>query len=64
MRGNQTSGEIDALDATPVAKKCMEEGLLINCTQKNILRIMPPLVVTKEDILNAMKILEKALEIL
>lgn len=49
-------------DATIVANKCMEKGLLINCTQKNILRIMPPIIVKKQHIDMAVGILEKALE--
>ena len=41
-----------------VYKKCMEKGLLINCTQKNVLRIMPPLTVTKKEIDKAIAILD------
>ena len=48
--------QLDMEDASGVVAKCMEEGLLINCTQNNILRIMPPLVVTKEDIDKGMPI--------
>jgi len=49
-------------DASGVAETCMKEGLLINCTQKNILRIMPPLVVTKTHVDMAIEKLSKALE--
>jgi acetylornithine/N-succinyldiaminopimelate aminotransferase len=49
-------------DASPVAKECMEQGLLINCTQKNVLRIMPPITVTKKDIDVAIGKISKALE--
>jgi predicted acetylornithine/succinylornithine family transaminase len=34
----------------PVVEKCMEMGFLINCTQENILRFVPPLIVNKEEI--------------
>ena len=44
-----------------VVTKCMENGLLINCTQERILRLMPPLIVTKKDIDKAIGILDKAL---
>ena len=54
--------ELDMEDASPVFDACVEEGLLINYTQKNILRIMPPLTVTKDDIDLAMVKLAKALE--
>lgn len=49
-------------DASAITEECVKEGLLINCTQKNIVRIMPPVTVTKEDIDMAMEKLEKALE--
>jgi acetylornithine/succinyldiaminopimelate/putrescine aminotransferase len=39
--------ELDVEDGSAVYRKCLEKGLLINCTQKNILRIMPPLNVKK-----------------
>ncbi|MDD4956568.1 MAG: aspartate aminotransferase family protein [Candidatus Omnitrophica bacterium] len=49
-------------DATAVPGKCAKEGLLINCTQKNILRIMPPITVTEEEIDEALDKLSKVLE--
>jgi acetylornithine/N-succinyldiaminopimelate aminotransferase len=42
-----------------IYKHCLEEGLLINCTQETILRIMPPLNVTKLEIDKAIAILDK-----
>jgi acetylornithine/N-succinyldiaminopimelate aminotransferase len=41
--------------------KCMEEGLLINCTQDTVLRIMPPMTVSKREIDKAVSILDKVL---
>jgi acetylornithine/succinyldiaminopimelate/putrescine aminotransferase len=29
---------------------CLKEGFLINCTMDNVLRFMPPLVVSAEEI--------------
>lgn len=52
---------LDKEDASAITDICIAEGLLINCTQKNILRIMPPIVVKKKDIDMAVKKLEKAL---
>ena len=40
-------------------KECLEEGLLINCTQDTVLRIMPPLTVTRKEIDKAASILDK-----
>ncbi|MBF0215955.1 MAG: aspartate aminotransferase family protein [Candidatus Omnitrophica bacterium] len=54
--------ELNMEDGGPLAVKCLGGGLLINCTQKNILRIMPPMNVGKKDIDKAMKILQKAME--
>ncbi|RJR42680.1 MAG: aminotransferase class III-fold pyridoxal phosphate-dependent enzyme, partial [Deltaproteobacteria bacterium] len=49
-------------DGTPVVTACRERGLLINCTQGNILRFLPPLVVSKEEIDRGLEILAAALE--
>lgn len=45
-----------------IVEFCIEKGLLINCTQGNILRFLPPFVITKKDIDKAIKILEDALK--
>ena len=50
------------IEGDEIVKRCRDEGLLINCTQKNILRIMPPLIVKKGQAGKALKILEKALK--
>jgi predicted acetylornithine/succinylornithine family transaminase len=41
--------------------KALKKGLYINCTQGNVLRIVPPITVTKKQIDTAMKILAEAL---
>ena len=48
-------------DGEGIYKECLKQGLLINCTQKNILRIMPALNVTKDEIDKAIAILDKIL---
>jgi acetylornithine/N-succinyldiaminopimelate aminotransferase len=50
-----------SVEGDSVYSKCLEEGLLINCTQGNILRIMPPMNVTKLEIDKAISILDKVL---
>ena len=45
-----------------VVTACRERGLLINCTQGNILRFLPPLIVTKAEIDRGLEILSGALE--
>jgi acetylornithine/succinyldiaminopimelate/putrescine aminotransferase len=42
-------------------KLCMERGLLINCTMGNVLRILPPLVATEDEIEEAVGILAEVL---
>ena len=37
-------------DGGPIVKSCMDKGLLINCTAGNVLRFMPPLIVTEKEI--------------
>lgn len=44
-----------------IYSKCLEEGLLINCTQDTVLRIMPPMTVSKAQIDKAISILDKVL---
>jgi acetylornithine aminotransferase len=38
------------IDGDPLVLKCMENGFLINCVQGNILRFVPPLVITEGEI--------------
>jgi len=47
------------IEGDVIYKKCLEKGLLINCTQKNVLRIMPALTVNKKEIDKAVSILEE-----
>ena len=44
-----------------IVQECLNRGLIINCTQGNVLRIMPALNVTKKQIDKAVFILEKVL---
>lgn len=50
------------IDGEEIYKKCLKNGLLINCTQKNVLRIMPPLTVTESQIDKAVAILDRVLK--
>lgn len=49
-------------DGAPVVKACMERGILINCTAGNILRFMPPLIITEKDIDHLVEVLEQILD--
>ncbi len=37
-------------EGSPVVTECMDKGFLINCIQENILRFIPPLIVTTQEI--------------
>jgi predicted acetylornithine/succinylornithine family transaminase len=44
-----------------IVEKCLEKGLRINCTNESVLRFMPPMIVTKEEIDAAVDILDGVL---
>lgn len=44
-----------------IYEECLNRKLLINCTQGNVLRLMPPLVVKEKEIDRAVQILEEVL---
>ena len=50
-------------ECTALAEECLKRRLLINCTQGNILRLMPPITVTKKNIDKAIRILDKVLTV-
>lgn len=58
-------GLIIGLDLTiegdGIVKRCMEKGVLINCTSGHILRFVPPLVITKEDVDTVVKVLDEVM---
>jgi len=49
-------------EGKPVVDDCFKQGLIINCTQGNVLRIMPALNVTRKQINQACHTIEKAIE--
>ncbi|MBF0620055.1 MAG: aspartate aminotransferase family protein [Candidatus Omnitrophica bacterium] len=51
-----------SIDGKPVFDECLKNGLIINCTQGKILRIMPALNVTRKQVDRAIAIIEKAIE--
>jgi len=44
-----------------IVDKCLEKGLRINCTNESVLRFMPPMIVTKGEIDQAIDILDSVL---
>jgi acetylornithine/N-succinyldiaminopimelate aminotransferase len=57
MRGLELSKE-----GTPVVNACRERGLLVNCTQGNVIRLLPPLIVTPQEIEAALVILGESFQ--
>ena len=50
-----------SINGSDLVRLCMERGLLINCTVGNVLRFVPPLIVTQSDIDEAVDILDDVL---
>jgi acetylornithine aminotransferase len=44
----------------PVVEACMKKGFLINCTHDTVLRFLPPLVVTREEVDQMVEALDEA----
>jgi len=49
-------------DAKDIVKKCNKKGLLINSPEDNILRFLPPLIITKKEIDASVRILSSAIK--
>lgn len=50
------------IDGAPIVQRCLERGLLINCAGDHILRFVPPLTISRDDVDRAVRILDEALE--
>lgn len=51
-----------AQEGAPVVAACRERGLLVNCTQGNVIRLLPPLVVTPRELEAALAILGESFQ--
>jgi acetylornithine/N-succinyldiaminopimelate aminotransferase len=51
-----------SIEGKQIVQKCLEQGLLINCTHDDVLRLMPALNITKNEINKAIKILDSVLK--
>ena len=54
--------ELD-IEGKNIYEECLKKKLLINCTQGNVLRLMPPLVVKEKEIDRAIQILEEVISV-
>ncbi|MEN3033914.1 MAG: aspartate aminotransferase family protein [Aquificaceae bacterium] len=48
-------------DCQEVVLRALQNGLLINCTARKVIRFVPPLVITEGEVLEALEILKKSL---
>jgi len=51
-----------ATEGAPLVAAARERGLLVNCTQGNIIRLLPPLVITREELDRGLELLAQAME--
>ncbi|MDD5687740.1 MAG: aspartate aminotransferase family protein [Elusimicrobia bacterium] len=49
------------IEGKGIVSKCLEKGLLINCTQDKILRFLPPLIINRKDVDTVIDILDDVL---
>jgi len=57
--GLMLAAELDRPGA-PVVSRCLERGLLVNCTAERVLRFLPPLVITADEIDEGIAVLDEA----
>jgi len=60
-RGLLVAMEFDSDIAQPLVMACLERGLLVNKLKPNALRFMPPLIIGKSEVDEALAILDEAL---
>jgi acetylornithine/succinyldiaminopimelate/putrescine aminotransferase len=51
------------VDAQPIVDACRTQGLLINCTQGTVLRLLPAMTITRAQLDRALVILERVLRV-
>jgi acetylornithine/succinyldiaminopimelate/putrescine aminotransferase len=58
--GLMLGAELDRPGA-PVVERCLASGLLVNCTAERVLRFLPPLVITREQVDEGFALLQRGL---
>ncbi|MBU0628004.1 MAG: acetylornithine transaminase [Nanoarchaeota archaeon] len=61
-KGLMIGVELNEDKAKEIVDKCLEKGLILNNATDNILRFLPPLIVKKKEVDEAIKILEEVLK--
>jgi acetylornithine/succinyldiaminopimelate/putrescine aminotransferase len=50
-----------SIDGAPIVERCIERGLLINCTQQTVLRLLPAMTLRYEQLDEGCEILREVL---
>ena len=50
-------------EGADVVTRCMDQGVLLNCTMDRVLRFIPPLTITEQEIDIALKVLDQSLSV-
>lgn len=50
------------VEGAPIVKQCMERRLLVNCTQGTVIRLLPAMTITPEEVDDGCRILAEALK--
>ena len=59
-KGLMVAMELD-IPGAEIVRKCMEKGSLINCTNNNVLRCVPPLIVTEQEVDEVVDIIDEVM---
>jgi len=59
--GPDLAAVLPGIDAASVRKKALERGLLINRTATTVIRLLPPYIVTEQDVDEGLAILDDAI---
>jgi predicted acetylornithine/succinylornithine family transaminase len=61
-KGLMIGAELEDSISSQVVQKCLENGVVLNNIGENIIRFLPPLCITKEEIDKALMVFERALD--
>jgi acetylornithine/N-succinyldiaminopimelate aminotransferase len=50
------------VEGRPIASECLSEGILVNCTAEKVLRFIPPLIITQEEIDQLISVLHRVFQ--
>ena len=50
------------VEGGPIVKECMQQKLLVNCTQGTVIRLLPPMILTEEEVHRGCDILFEAIK--